>query len=162
MVTNEPIVPPVTTTETPMLVPDAAEVDEVAKAIFPPAWITPVLARPPTVEVPVEPTTELTEVVGDVSATQPTDVSATAPPVAAPKLATVGTSGAPSVSALVPRTRCGTSGVHLFCGAIFVVVTHFKKLDFLMLSSMGYVLINSFIVYFLNRLLYSMCVGSLK
>jgi len=79
VVTNEPIVPPVTTTVTPMLVPVAAEVDDVAKAIFPPAWITPVLARPPTIEVPVDATAELAEVVGEVSATQPTDVSATAP-----------------------------------------------------------------------------------
>ena len=56
----------------------------------------------------------------------------------------------------------GISLAITFCGAIFVVITHFKKLDFLMLSSMGYILINSFIVYFLNRLLYSMCMGSLK
>ena len=56
----------------------------------------------------------------------------------------------------------GISLAITFCGAIFVVVTHFKKLDFLLLSSIGYILINSFIVYFLNRLLYSMCISSLK
>jgi hypothetical protein len=56
----------------------------------------------------------------------------------------------------------GISLAIIFCGAIFVVVSNFKKLDFLMLSSIAYILINSFIVYFLNRLLYSMCVSSLK
>jgi hypothetical protein len=48
------------------------------------------------------------------------------------------------------------------CGALFVVITHFKKLDFLMISSIAQILINTFIVYFLNRILYSMCIGSLK
>jgi hypothetical protein len=56
----------------------------------------------------------------------------------------------------------GISLAITLCGAVFVVVTHFKKLDFLMVSSIGYVLINTFIIYFLNRLLYSMCIGSLK
>jgi hypothetical protein len=56
----------------------------------------------------------------------------------------------------------GISLAITFCGAIFVFITHFKKLDFLLITNMVYLLINSFLMYFLNRMFYSMCIGSLK
>jgi hypothetical protein len=46
-------------------------------------------------------------------------------------------------------------------GAIIVIVTHFKKMDYLLLSNMFFMLLNMFIIYFVNRLLHSMCIRSL-
>ena len=73
VVLNDPIVPPVTTTDTPALVPVAIATEVAAKEIFPPAWITPVLAIPPVTEVPIVLTDEEPPLVAFVSATQPTD-----------------------------------------------------------------------------------------
>jgi hypothetical protein len=73
VVTNDPIVPPVTTTDTPTEV--AVETAEAAvKEIDPPAWITPVLVIPPVTEVPIALTLEFALAV-EVLATQPTDVN---------------------------------------------------------------------------------------
>jgi hypothetical protein len=110
VVINDPIVPPVTTTETPALVPVAMATEVATKEIFPPAWITPVLAIPPTTEVPIEETLEpdgaapLTPpLVAFVSATQPTDDNATGAN-SEDNCTAVGRFGVPSVSALVPIT----------------------------------------------------------
>ena len=101
VVTNDPIVPPVTTTDTPALVPVACATEVAAKEIDPPVWITPVLVIPPATEVPIELTFELASV-AEVLATQPTDVNGTDAVV--DNWAAVGTFGVPSVSALVPIT----------------------------------------------------------
>ncbi len=46
-------------------------------------------------------------------------------------------------------------------GAIVVIVTNFKKMDYLLISNMFFMLLNMFIIYFVNRLLHSMCIRSL-
>jgi hypothetical protein len=46
-------------------------------------------------------------------------------------------------------------------GAVVITITNFKKLDYLLLSNMFFMLLNMFIIYFVNRLLHSMCVKSL-
>ena len=96
------MVPPVTTTDTPAEVVPAEATEVATKEIFPPDWITPVLAIPPVTEVPTELTDEEPPLVALVSAIQPTDDNATEPGKAADSCAAVGTFGVPSVSALVP------------------------------------------------------------
>lgn len=49
-----------------------------------------------------------------------------------------------------------------FVGAVFVIITNFKKLNLVTYYSIGYILLNTFLIYFLNRLLYSMCINSLN
>ena len=55
----------------------------------------------------------------------------------------------------------GVSFMITLIGAIIVIITHFKKMDYLLLSNMFFMLLHMFIIYFMNRLLYSMCIKSL-
>jgi hypothetical protein len=55
----------------------------------------------------------------------------------------------------------GVSFMITLIGAIIVIITHFKKMDYLLLSNMFFMLLNMFIIYFVNRLLHSMCIKSL-
>lgn len=56
----------------------------------------------------------------------------------------------------------GVSFVLLAIGTIMVIIKDYKKIDLKMSFNLILLLINSFLVYFVNRLLYSMCVKSLK
>ena len=52
--------------------------------------------------------------------------------------------------------------VIIFFNEVYFVITHFNKLNFKMVSSGLLVLFNIFLAYFINRLLYTMCIKSLN
>jgi len=56
----------------------------------------------------------------------------------------------------------GLSFVLLAIGTLMAVIKDYKKLDLKIMFNLILLLINAFLVYFVNRLLYSMCSKSLK
>lgn len=50
----------------------------------------------------------------------------------------------------------------LLINETYYIITHFRNLNFRMLSSGVIIMFNIFIAYFVNRLLYSMCTKSLS
>jgi hypothetical protein len=56
----------------------------------------------------------------------------------------------------------GISFAITLLGGIYNIITNYKKMDFLLISAIVQIILSMFLVYFVNRLLYSMCIGSLK
>ena len=52
--------------------------------------------------------------------------------------------------------------IFLVLSFVLMVVFHFKKVDLNISLNFISIIISTFLSYFVNRLLYSMCVGSLK
>ena len=46
-------------------------------------------------------------------------------------------------------------------GILFTIIMQYKKINFMIITNFIIILVNTFIGYFVNRLLYSVCVSSL-